>query len=378
MKLYFDFSRIKSLRTIFVSCALVCATSTVVAKPTPERVILFILDGLSTEAPERIDMPYYNALMKEGVYYKAMHLPLPGHPEKGADYPWGCSMPNPMLMSGTPFIGMEGIRESMIQHVFAAEETAFIVNAYSYKDISGGFGTYVSKTRNPDSLVIDITIDLMKKEDFRFMRVHLQRAGIEGMKVSQERSADQPYYRNIWHEASLYRDAVEIADGQLGRFVEWLKAEGLWDGTVLLICGDHGQANEGWHEPYSAAANVTPLLIVGNGVSHPRSFEYCEIFDVAPTIAYLADRPPPALSRGRILYEAFDTMVEPSEVPQSVKRLNEVLIEAHALPDDEQEALVAKGFMTIDDLGKWHTSNSGPNFEAFVTQQEAIFKRLQE
>ena len=236
----------------------------------PDRVILFIIDGLAVGASDRIDMPNYNALKKEGVFYKAMHLVLPGHPEKGPNYPWSCSLPNPMLMSGTPFIGTDGIRESLIQYSFDPEETAFIVNAYSYLDVSGGFGTYVSEPKKPDSLVIDRATEKMKEQDFKFMRVHLQRAGIEGMKVSWEKNSDQPYYRNIWHKESRYREAIVVADEQLGRFVDWLKAEDVWDGTLLMICGDHGQANEGWHEPYSPTANVTPLLIVGAGVSRAR------------------------------------------------------------------------------------------------------------
>ena len=346
------------------------------AQEAPDRVILFIIDGLSPQAPERIEMPHYNALKEKGVLYKEMHLPLPGHPDKGPDYPWSCSLPNPMLMSGTPFVGIDGIRESMIQHSFDPKETAFIVNARSYLDVSGGFGTYVSKSRNPDSLVIDITTKTMKEQDFAFMRVHLQRPGIEGMKVSWEKYSDQPYYRNIWHEESRYRNALEIADEQLGRFVDWLKAEELWDGTVLMICGDHGQADEGWHEPYSPAANKTPLLIVGAGVSVPRTFGYCEIFDIAPTISHLAKRKKPAFSCGRILHEAFDENVDAPKVAKSVQRLNEVLIKAHALPDAQKKLLSEEGFMTLDDLGKWHTTEAGADFDQFALQQEALLNSV--
>lgn len=360
---------------LFVGIA--CLVGPVSGQEVPDRVILFIIDGLSVKAPERIDMPHYNALKKEGVYYKAMHLPLPGHPEKGPDYPWSCSLPNPMLMSGTPFVGMEGIRESMIQHSFDSKETAFIVNARSYLDVSGGFGTYVSKPKNPDSLVIDLTTEKMEEQDFAMMRVHLQRSGIEGMKVSWEKYSDQPYYRNIWHEESRYRDAVEVADEQLGRFVNWLKAEELWEGTVLMICGDHGQADEGWHEPYSAASNVTPLLIVGAGVSGPSIYEYCELFDIAPTIAHLVKRKKPALSLGRILREVFDPNLQEPKVTQGVRRLNEALIKAHALPDSQKKLLSNKGFMTLDDLGKWHTTKAGADFEQFVLQQEANLRSVQ-
>ena len=367
----------KILPCLLLFAAIACSAGHAFAQKAPDRVILFIIDGLSPQAPDRIEMPHYNALKQKGVYYKAMHLPLPGHPDKGPDYPWSCSLPNPMLMSGTPFVGRDGILESMIQHSFDPKETAFIVNAKSYLDVSGGFGTYVSKSRNPDSLVIDITTETMKKQDFAFMRVHLQRAGIEGMKVSWEKYSDKPYYRNIWHKKSRYRDAVEIADQQLGRFVQWLKAEKLWDGTVLMICGDHGQADEGWHEPYSAAANKTPLLIVGAGVSGPRTYEYCELFDIAPTIANLSKRKQPALSCGRILQEAFDKNLKAPEVAKSVQRLNEVLIKAHGLSEAQQKLLSEAGFMTLDDLGKWHTTKAGTDFDKFVTQQESILERVQ-
>ena len=363
------------LQRLLLFLGLACLTGQVCGQTPPDRVILFIIDGLASEAPARIDMPHYNALKKQGVYYQAMHLVLPGHPEKGPDYPWSCSLPNPMLMSGTPFIGTEGIRENLIQHVFDTKETAFIVNAHSYLDVSGGFGTYVSKPRNPDSLVIDLTIKAMKEQDFVFMRVHLQRAGIEGMRVSKKKYADSPDYRNIWHEESRYREAIKVADGQLGRFVDWLKSEALWDGTLLMICGDHGQANEGWHEPYSAESNVTPLLIVGAGVRTPATFPYCEIFDLAPTIAQAAKRKQPALSHGRILLEAFDENVEAPEVAQSVKRLNEVLIEAHGLSEKRKKLLADRGFLTLDDLGKWHTTKAGSDFEKFTAQQEAILGR---
>jgi len=367
------------MQALILWAGFVCLTGDACAQEAPDRVILFIIDGLATHAPERIDMPNYEALKKNGAYYKEMHLPLPGHPDKGPDYPWSCSLPNPMLMSGTPFVGREGIREGMIQHSFEPAETAFIVNAFSYLDVSGGFGTYVSKPKTPDSVVIDMTTEKMKEHDFAFMRVHLQRAGIEGMKVSKKKQADQPYYRNIWHEKSRYRDAIEVADAQLGRFVDWLKSEKLWEGTVLMICGDHGQANEGWHEPYSAAANKTPLLIAGAGVDGPRTFEYCEIFDVAPTIAHLANKKQPALSQGRILREAFDSTAETpdaTKVPRSVKRLNEVLIEAHAMSDSQKKSLSDEGFLTLDDLGKWHRTDAGANFEKFTLQQEAILKRV--
>lgn len=357
--------------------ALLAWASTTLAEPSrpvAERVILFNIDGLAVGAPERFAMPNWGRLAKAGCYYHAMHLPLPGHPKNDPRYPWSCSMPNPMLMSGTPFIGVEGIREAMIQHQFKEDETAFVVNAYSYRDVSGGFGTYISDPHRPDSLVIEKTKDVLLQKKPAFMRVHLQRAGIEGEKVSKERYCDRAYYRNIWHNESPYRKACERADRHLGEFVSWLKEQNLWEGTVLLICGDHGQADEGWHEPYSPSSSVTPLVIVGSGIPAGRTFDYCEIFDVAPTIASLAGREPPAKSVGRVLREALDATLPAPKGPRHVEQLNHVLRAAHALDTEKKTALNKAGFLTIDELGRWHTTEADTNFEAFVARQRKLYE----
>jgi len=144
-----------------------------------------------------------------------------------------------------------------------------------------------------------------------------------------------------------------------------------------MICGDHGQADEGWHEPYTPASNVTPLLITGTEVTGPSTYEYCEIFDIAPTITHLLNKRNPALSLGRTLLEAFDSDIDEPKVPQNVQRLNKTFITAHALTDAQKTTLSDKGFMTLDDLGKWHTTKAGTNFEKFVSQQEAILSSLQ-
>ena len=126
----------KGALSLFLFVSLACWAGHARAQEAPDRIILFIIDGVAVGAPDRFEMPHYNALKKDGVFYQAMHLVLPGHPDKGPNYPWSCSLPNPMLMSGTPFVGADDIRESMIQHVFKPEETAFIVNARSYLDVS--------------------------------------------------------------------------------------------------------------------------------------------------------------------------------------------------------------------------------------------------
>lgn len=343
---------------------------------SPKLVVLFIIDGLAIDAPRRFGMKHWQALAEQGVVYKAMHLPLPAHPQNDPSYPWSCSLPNPMLMAGTPFVGQEGIRESMIQHRLADLTTAFVVNAYSYRDVAGGFDHYISRPHKPDALSVDEALDVLDEHQPRFMRLHLQRPGIEGQKVSRDRYADEPWAKNIWAEDSPYRLACVEADRQLQRFVDELRQRKLWDQTVLLICGDHGQADEGWHEPYADGSTTTPLLVVGHGVAGGRSFASCDLFDVAPTLAHLLGHPPPALSTGRVLGEAFDAEAKAPACADDVPRLNAALRQAHALPADQQALLRKRGFLTIEDVARWHRTEAGKDFGKFVMQQERILARI--
>jgi len=343
-----------------------------VMTPRAQRVILFVIDGLAGQAPERFSMSNLLRLAGEGCRYEAMHLPLPGHPKDDPRYPWSCSMPNPMLMAGTPFIGADGIRTAMIQHQFEEEQTAFVVNAYSYKDVSGGFGVYLARPHSPDSWVIERAKEVLLEKKPVFMRMHLQRAGIEGEKVSKNQYAKEAWYGDIWHAKSPYRMACERADGHLGEFVQWLKEQDLWKDTVLLICGDHGQADEGWHEPYSTGSSVTPLVVVGAGVVEGRTVPHCEIYDVAPTIASLTGRPAPSRSVGRVLSEAFDAGGSPPAGESATERLNETLRAARALKGKSMEALTKAGFLGIAEVGRWHTTPAGTDFAAFAARQRTL------
>ncbi len=343
-----------------------------VTTPRAQRVILFVIDGLAARAPERFSMPNLLRLAGEGCRYEAMHLPLPGHPKNDPRYPWSCSMPNPMLMAGTPFIGTDGIRTAMIQHQFEEAQTAFVVNAYSYKDVSGGFGVYLAGPHNPDAWVIERAKEVLLEKKPVFMRVHLQRAGIEGDKVSRSQYAKEPWYRDIWHAESPYRMACERADGHLGEFVQWLKEQDLWKDAVLLVCGDHGQADEGWHEPYSTGSSVTPLVVVGAGVVEGRTAPHCEIYDVAPTIASLTGRPAPSGSMGRVLSEAFDAGAPSPATESATARLNQTLRAAHALKAKSMESLRKAGFLGIDEVALWHTTPAGTDFAAFVARQRGL------
>ena len=57
-------SLVQVIKGICLFIGLSSLTSFVSGREAPDRVILFIIDGLSVEAPDKIDMPHYNALKK--------------------------------------------------------------------------------------------------------------------------------------------------------------------------------------------------------------------------------------------------------------------------------------------------------------------------
>ena len=92
----------------------------------PPLVILYMIDGMHWQAPEKMDMPFLNSLIKEGTYIQKSYVIVPHHPTIG-DYSKqnSCSFPNPMLHQGTIFISPEN---KMIQETISPKyKTDFVV-----------------------------------------------------------------------------------------------------------------------------------------------------------------------------------------------------------------------------------------------------------
>ena len=67
----------------------------------------------------------------------------------------------------------------------------------------------------------------------------------------------------------LYDAEIRHMDDQLDRLFAWLKAEGLWDETMVVVCADHGELH-GEHDLYGHEFNIyDPLVNVPLLVKHP-------------------------------------------------------------------------------------------------------------
>jgi arylsulfatase A-like enzyme len=67
----------------------------------------------------------------------------------------------------------------------------------------------------------------------------------------------------------LYDAEIRHMDDQLERLFSWLRAEGLWEETMVVVCADHGELH-GEHELYGHEFNVyDPVVNVPLLVKHP-------------------------------------------------------------------------------------------------------------
>lgn len=258
----------------------------------PERVILFVIDGLHWEAPQKLNMPAFNSLIREGTYVRKSYMIIPHHPTIG-DYSKfnSCSFPNPMLHTGSIFIKADN---RMIQEVLSpGHQTAFVVNATDYRTISGGFTASIMDPTLSDDQVVEQSIELLKKQDPVFTRIHLQTSGVQGRVGVYGSTSDKPYYQNIFGSGSPYVNSVEHADKLLGELIDFLKESGRWEHTVLIVTSDHGQSKIGWHPLFDEDSWITPFVVAGSGIAKGRELPYLEHTDIAPTIAWILEVSPP-------------------------------------------------------------------------------------
>ncbi len=351
-------------------------TTSTMAK-TPKHVILFMIDGLHWQAPEKVKMPNFRALIEQGTFIEKSYVLLPHHPTVG-DYSKfnSCSFPNPVLHSGTIFIKPEN---KLLQESLPANSTtAFVVNTAAYRSVARGFDTAIMDGKLTDEEVVDNAINIFDQQQPSFMRVHLQSPGELGRSVNSA-TPDQAFYEDVFGQGSPYVKSIEKADELLGKFVAHLKDSGRWEDTVLIATSDHGQSKIGWHPLFDEDSWATPLVFAGKGIAKQRTLPYFEHTDLAATISMLLDAKAPSNNGGsgrmvkevlaKIDLQNFNHPRYIQTINQQIKLFNfyksELLLAsdknlhyAIILASLENEILTPEPFYHQDRITEWHKAGT--------------------
>ena len=289
---------------------------------SPAHVILFVIDGLSYKAWDRLSIPVLRRLANEGAVVEKDYLPPAAHPRTGAYADLHtCSIPNPIMMSGTVFITRQ---TAYLHQSFPDYSTAFAVNSNAYPTLAAGYG-HVYQKPGPDAESVRAALSMMQLYKPRFVRVHLQNAGSAGSEcMSTEKNV--AWRGNIWVDGSPYRLAVEKADSLLGGFIDGLRRLGILDECSFLIVGDHGQDDGGWHPLQMPDGAITTMVLWGKGIRKGVRIPYAEHIDIVPTLSSLAGVAPPETSQGCVISEALEGLHGTSLARKvTIRELNEQL-----------------------------------------------------
>jgi arylsulfatase A-like enzyme len=120
---------------------------------------------------------------------------------------------------------------------------------------------------------------------------------------------------DLYYLTAKYDGALRYVDDQLGRLFTWLRDQGRYDHTLLVITSDHGE--EFWEHGgtghgftlYEEQLRV-PLLIkppVGCTIHDRRPHVLAGLIDVAPTILDYLDLPPRPTMEGTTLRPTIET-----------------------------------------------------------------------
>jgi iduronate 2-sulfatase len=109
-----------------------------------------------------------------------------------------------------------------------------------------------------------------------------------------------PYARLMKHG---YYASVSYVDAQIGRLIQGLKGEGLWENTIIVLWGDHGW-KLGEHNAWGKMSTFTidtrsPLIVRVPGLKGGHRVEASvEFVDIFPTLCDLTGLPKPAALEG--------------------------------------------------------------------------------
>jgi len=117
-------------------------------------------------------------------------------------------------------------------------------------------------------------------------------------------------------EIDRYRNALHYSDAALGQLLHGLRKRGLYENTLFIIMGDHGEAFEQHsgnygHTLFIYEENVrVPLVVAAPGAIHdPLQVDrVASLIDTAPTVLDLLGLPIPSTYQGRSLLDSQSGM----------------------------------------------------------------------
>jgi arylsulfatase A-like enzyme/Flp pilus assembly protein TadD len=327
---------------LLIACfPLACAGSRAQVKSAPNVVVITIdtlrADHLGCYGDQQIRTPNIDALAAEGARFERAYTPvpvtLPAHtviftgtyPLLSGMHDFSGNKLNPEQPTLASVLKQHGYVTGAVVGS-AVLDSRFGLNQgfdfyYDHFDFNRLQESNLEEMERPGNLVADEALKWLgenrKNKFFLWMHLYDPHYPYRPPAPFREQYKDRPYDGEI-----------AFADAQVGRLIAYLKANGLYQNTLIVLAGDHGEGlgehgekNHGFFI-YNATLHV-PMIVRLPGAAKPR---------VVAELASLADLMPTVLNVLRL------------EVPAQVQGVN-LLPLMSAKSSEEARSLYAETFL---------------------------------
>lgn len=239
-------------------------------------VVQFIIDGLMKDAVETAikagakNLKYFanNGVIVEDAYSNSPvgRVKLPDGSE-----PWrGASPPNIGMHTGTHVFETQDLDDIFLSAKRKGIKSVY-VGGHTLYDVFTTADVHYAEIMS-DQKVVELAIKHIKEDGARLVRLHLQeiRSSWNGPKSKTDPN-------------SKYIKAIVNADAQLGKLVEFLKEERLWEDAYFIISADHGMGTlkKSNHLSEQLSSWQIYMNFYGPGIKKGATIPYAESPDVA-------------------------------------------------------------------------------------------------
>ena len=277
---------------------------------TPPRVVLISVDGIRTDGLQKAKTPNLDALFAKGAFSWTTrdvmpsitlpnwtsHLTGAGPEQHGVVENSWSPKKNRIPPTTADADGYYPSVFQVLKEQVPGVKTAFywnwrpLINPYNQKHFDESF--FEEKDAFTESYAKALAFLKANRNDPTLVflyDVHTDHAG----------------HRHKWMSPE-YITSIEEVDVEVGKLVEQLKAEGLFEGTHFFFLTDHGGVGNG-HGGVSKAEMIVPWGIVGPGIKQGYTITgVTDTINTAPTIcALFGVEKLPACWQGKVVREAF-------------------------------------------------------------------------
>src|SRR6266436_4429850 len=291
-------------RALLIASFLVRVPATFAASNTAPNVVVITIDTLRADhlgcyGYKQIRTPNIDALAADGARferaYTAVPVTLPSHtvmftgtyPMLSGMHDFAANKLNPTQPTLASVLKQHGYATAAVVGS-AVLDSRFGLNRgfdfyYDHFDFNRLQESNLEEMERPGNLVADVALDWVAKNRTNkfFLWMHL---------YDPHYPYRPPAPYNEQYKDRPYDGEIAFADAQVGRLITFLKANGLYRNTVIVLAGDHGESLGEHGEKshgffiYNATLRV-PMIVHLPGSSSPKVVsEMVTVADLMPTI----------------------------------------------------------------------------------------------